>query len=370
MAKIVSFVNRDRESSPLGPRLHLARRKRGFSLRKLSEATDGAVSHEHIRKLEAGLKVPDDATLAVLCQALDVTREELMAPTTITLGEIEFRKRYKTTSADRVAIREELLELLERYLEVEDILELDDEWKPPVIKATLSADGDAYAEKAALELRKQWDLGLGPILDFTNLLENKGYKVCIPKASLDISGLTCEVHRPGRASVNAIVVNHDHSLERRRFTMAHELGHCVLTGHGLTGPELEGLCNRFAAAFLVPRVTLQREMGKRPRLVAYREIMLTKKFFRVSAAMIVMRLEQVGILDRLQRDWFFQTIGNGWRKTEPEPLEESAAAKLEQPRFELLVYRALISDFISAGKAAELLGVRIEEIEHGLRGGR
>jgi Zn-dependent peptidase ImmA (M78 family) len=359
---------RDRESSPFGPRLHLARRKSGLSLRALAEATGGAASHETIRQMERGLKIPDDATMDALCEALGVTRDSLMAHLEISLGEVEFRKKAGTSSADRVAIRHELLELLERYLEIEDILELDVAWRPPCLEVGTPNDSEDYPEEMASALRRAWELGVEPIHDFTRLLEEKGLKILCPEASIDISGLTCEVHRVDRPSVFAIVVNRQHSLERRRFTLAHELAHRVLDLKGLTGKMAESFCNRFAGAFLVPKEALERVMGSKQRIPAYREIMIAKKFFRVSAAMFVLRLKQVGLMDTAQRDWFFQKIGSGWRTTEPEPLEDWLSSQLEPPRFESLVYQALTLDFISEGKAAELLQVPIREVRRGIIG--
>lgn len=353
----------------LASRLHLARKKSGLSLRALAEATNGAASHETIRQMENAVKVPDEATMEALCKALGVTREYLMTPLEISLGEVEFRKKAGTSSADRVAIRHELLELLERYLEIEDIMGLDLAWQPPSLEVSLPNDHDDYAEEMASELRRAWNLGIEPIYDLTRLLEDKGLKVFVPAASLDISGLTCEVHRADRPSVFAIVTNRQHSLERRRFTLAHELAHRVLDLEGLTGKMAESVCNRFAGAFLVPKEALERAMGTTPRMPAYREIVIHKRFFRVSAAMFVLRLKQVGLMDTAQRDWFFQKIGHNWRTTEPEPLEDWMSSQLEPTRFESLVYQALTLEFISAEKAALLLGVLASDIHRGLIGG-
>ena len=359
----------DREGSPLGPRLHLARRKAGISLKSLADATDSMVSHETVRQYELGTKAPDATILATLARALGVTPDELTAPLEISLGEIEFRKTARTSSADRQAIREELLDLLERYLEIEDILELDQSWRPPVLKVPSPNHADEHGDEMALALRKKWNLGLEPIHDLTKLLEERGLKVLVPHASVDISGMTCEVQRSGRPSVFALVVNRAHTLERRRFTLAHELAHRILDFEGLNGKKAESLCNRFAGALLVPEATMRRELGPGGQVPTYRELMLTKRFFRVSAAMLVLRLKQTGFIDVSQRDRFFKTIGNNWRTMEPEPLEEWSSEPLEPPRFERLVFQALGRDFISPGKAAELLRVNIREIQRGIDGG-
>jgi Zn-dependent peptidase ImmA (M78 family) len=338
-------------------------------LKKLAEETGGVISHEGIRLLENGLRIADEPTLKALCQALGVTRKFLTSPQLFNLGQVEFRKTSRTTSADRAAVKAELLDLLDRYLEVEDLLELDEQWEAPVFDIAMrDNDIQGYAEEMAVALRERWGLGLEPIGDLTKVLEEKGLKILMPEASVDISGLTCEVHRKDRASVFAIVVNRQHTLERRRFTIAHELAHRVLNFHGLKGKTMESLCNRFAGAFLVPKETLYREMGKRNHVPAYQEVIMAKRYFRVSAAMLVMRLEQIGIVDRVQRDFYFQNIGQGWRTNEPEPLEHPPKI-LEQPRrFERLVFLALASDYIFEGKAAELLRVPLREVKHGLRG--
>lgn len=358
----------ERESSPLGPRLHLARRKSGLSLRSLGELVGS--SHETIRLMENGFKFPDEATMEALCQALGVTREYLTEPHDISLGEVEFRKKARTSAADRDAIRGELLELLERYLEVEDILEIDEQWSPPPLKASSPNDTQDYAEEMALALREHWKLGFEPIHNLTTVLEDHGLKVLVPKASVSISGMTCEVHRADRPSVFAIVANHDHPLERRRFTIAHELAHRLLNFEGLNGKMAESMCNKFAGAFLVPAETLRRHMGAHPHTPIYREIMIAKKFFRVSAAMLTMRLEQVGIIELWQRDNILQSFGRTWRSIEPEPLEIAAASKLEMPRFERLVYQALGCGFITVEKAADLLrpNVSYAEVKRALQG--
>jgi Zn-dependent peptidase ImmA (M78 family) len=319
--------------------------------------------------LEKETRFPDKATLNALCQVLGVSPESLTCPLEVTLGEIEFRKTARTTAADRAAVREELIDLLERYLEIEDILELNEGWQAPPLQVSAPHDSGDYAEGMALALREYWELGLEPIHDLTKLLEERGLKVLTPTAEVGISGVTCEVRRDGHPSVFAIVVNGGHTLERRRFILAHELAHRVLDLRGLSGKKGESLCNRFAGAFLVPRKTLEREMGTQKGIPTYREVILTKRFFRVSAAMLILRLKQAAIMDVSQRDWFFKTVGQNWRSIEPEPLEKPSAVRLEPSRFERLVYRALRYDFISPGKAADLLQLSLRQMELGIDGG-
>ena len=359
----------------LGERLLLARKKQNYSLRQLAQAMGNIASHETLRKYEKGLAVPDSPTLIALCKALDVSLAYLMAPQRIAIGSVDFRKKSRTKAADKAAVRTEIIELLERYLQIEEILGLEHAWETPELGIEPSEEPE-YAELAAVRLRELWNLGLDPIPDLTDLLEERGIKVLFPEVSVDISGLTCLVERPGKEPVPVIVVNKDHTLERRRFTLAHELAHRVLDCREMSGKTAESLCNRFAAAFLVPEQTLKEEMGSNQRRIAYQEILLVKRLFRVSAAMAVVRLEQVGLMERYQRDWFFRTVARTWRTQEPDPLEPpleelAPERRLEAPkRFERLVYRALAEDLISLVKAAELLRQSFDDVERGLRGPR
>ena len=80
-----------------------------------------------------------------------------------------------------------------------------------------------------------------------------------------ISGLIQKDERYGGKSGYAIYTNANHPITRRRFTIAHEIGHFVLhhdlIGDGITDDglyrsrlrgELESAANRFAANLLMP----------------------------------------------------------------------------------------------------------------------
>ena len=62
---------------------------------------------------------------------------------------------------------------------------------------------------------------------------------------------------------------------RRRFTLAHELGHVFFERTGRRprpSRELERLCDKFAAAFLMPRRAFVSHAGRRPDLARVREL--------------------------------------------------------------------------------------------------
>jgi Zn-dependent peptidase ImmA (M78 family) len=60
-----------------------------------------------------------------------------------------------------------------------------------------------------------------------------------------------------------IVVNANFSLERKRFTLLHELGHILMNLPQEKESDIEKYCNSFAAELLLPMEILEDEFGKK-----------------------------------------------------------------------------------------------------------
>jgi transcriptional regulator with XRE-family HTH domain len=166
----------------IADRLKLARRKVGYSLRDLEAAIDRKVTAQAIGKYERGESIPSSGVLIALGKALGVSLNYLMDTQGIELSGVEFRTRASTTGQDRAHVQTAVLEWIERYLQIETVLELDSaQWHSPVAKPRrLAKIGDA--EGLAAEVRETWELGQDPILNMTELLEEKGLKVLTVRA--------------------------------------------------------------------------------------------------------------------------------------------------------------------------------------------
>jgi Zn-dependent peptidase ImmA (M78 family)/DNA-binding XRE family transcriptional regulator len=350
-------------------RIKLARKKAGLSLRGLADKMSGLVSAQAIGKYERGEMAPSSEVLIALSNALDVSLPYLTAPQGVELGCVEFRTKANTSAKDRARVETEVIEWVERYLQIEEILDLKSAaWScPDGFPRRLG--GIEEAEKLADEIRVVWKLGIDPIPNITELLEEKGIKVLLALLPEKVSGLTCLVKRASREDETpVIVINSAQTLERRRFTMAHELGHRLIDAK--SDGNVEKFCHRFAGAFLVNREHLLKAIGEHRSAFGVRELMQLKRLYRVSAAAFLVRLEQVGVLDHGNVEYAFRTFGSSWRREEPEPLEAANDQGLSElpRRFERLVYRAAAEDMISLTKAVELLRVPLAEVEEGLKG--
>jgi Zn-dependent peptidase ImmA (M78 family) len=354
----------------IADRIKLARRKAGFSLRDLSDAMQNRVTAQAIGKYERGEDIPSSGVLAALAKALDVSLAYLLDTQGLQLAGVEFRTKANTTGRDRALVETEVLEWIERYLQIEVVLELDSaDWQCPLAKRQKLRDVHD-AEELAVEVRKAWKLGLDPIPNMTELLEEKGLKVLTVHLPDRVSGFTCLVKRPNAADLPVIVANNHFPLERRRLTLAHELAHRLIDGAGMSEKEVEKAANLFAGAFLMPKEHLLREVGKHRQALGYRELIGLKKLYRVSGAAVLMRLRQVGVINEATLIYAFQTIARGWRTQEPEELEppDIRGQRERAVRFDRLCYRTLAEGMISVDKAAELLRLPLPEVELGLKG--
>ena len=353
-----------------GDRLRLARKRAGLSLRDLAERIGNDVSAQAISKYESGKMLPSSSVLVSLGKALGVSLDFLMSNQVEAISGVEFRKRSGTTVSERALAEATVIDAVERYLTLDAILQLDSEKNDlPRQREIVRCSEDV--EQLASTIRREWNLGLDPIPSMTGLLEDKGVKVIAADIPKKLSGFTGDVRRPeGKPDVPVIVVSTQFSIERRRFTLAHELAHRLIE-ESEGDLKLEKATDRFAAAFLIPAEHLREQVkGARDAVPPYRELVRLKHFYGVAAAAMLMRMKDIGILSDATLRYAFQTYARAWRTAEPEPLDPKGDyGKLEQPtRFERSVYWALADHLISLPRAAELLRRSVPEVELAVRG--
>lgn len=343
----------------IGPRLRLARAAAGLSLRDLSARIGQRVTAQAIGKYERNETMPGSGVLIALADALDVSVDYLVGDQELVLEAVEFRRKKITSKREEAQVEAKILHMLERYLIVEEVLALPSvEWDKPR-EAPYPVISDASeADHAAQSLRIHWGLGLDPIQNLVELLEEKGVKIlAVPLTNID--GLTARVRRMNKAAVPVIVVNSKDWGERQRFTIAHELGHMMLE----VAPEVddEKAAHRFAGAFLMPAEALWAEIGRHRRAIGWEELFDLKLLFGVSVQALTYRCKDLGIFsDALFRKLFNDFARLGWRSP---PYEEPRALQGEKPRrFERLCFRALAEGAISEAKAAELLGSSVHDL--------
>lgn len=332
----------------IGAKIKQARKLRGISQRDLAERLP--VSDQTVSKYEREESLPDSTRLMEIADALDIDLSYfLRAPR---VGEVKPAYRTERSSSMKVKEKEALIERirdwLERYLEVESILHVDDlsfEWPAEVPYAVASMDD---IEEAALALRDTWNIGHDPIENLTERLEDKALRV----GSLEAPDAfdACAFEAAVNGGIPVIVFNKDRPGDRQRFNIAHELGHLVLDIRG--GLDEEKACHRFASAFLVPRTIFFQDVGAHRKKISLRELELLKEKYGMSMQALIYRMRDLGILNKHYAgrlfDWFEETGHDKEEPGEPVPREHPQ-------RFERMVEHALAEELISKRRAAELL---------------
>ena len=333
----------------IGERIKVARRAAGLSQRKLAQAA--GVSAMAISKYERGLDVPSSAVLLRLARALGVKTEYFLRPVTVSVTALSYRRRASLPRKQEYAIIGRVQDWLERYLEVESLF-----GEP--LRFTLPPDFDRRVatlddvEKVALALRRQWNLGLGPIESLVEVLEEQGIKVGLVEGPDDFDALTLQAN----GDIPVIVVKRGVPGDRQRFNLAHELGHLVLEPVG--DVDAEKAAYRFAGAFLVPAPTARQELGQRRQTLDLYELHLLKHKYGLSMQAWVYRAKDLGILSQAAAERLFRWFRReGWHRDEPgDPIPPE-----EPGRMKRLVLRALAEDLISESRAAELLGTPLAQ---------
>ena len=345
-----------------GKRLKLARRARGLTLRGLEAEINKLVSAQAIGKYERGEMLPSSDVAMALARTLDVTVGYLLSPFEIALNNVEFRKATSTTKSDRAKVERTVLDHVERYLEIEEILRISNaRWDAPK-ESPYPVDALDDAETAAKKVRKAWNLGGDPISNMTALLERHGIKILTLDLPKSVDGLTCDVERPGKESVPVVVCRSRMATELQRFTLAHELGHMLLDLR--KGIIKEQACDRFARALLAPRKEVLDEVGQRRHAFGYTELVDVKKIFGVGAYTLITRFHDLKIIETKMMLNIMNGMGREWKTSEPRPVNR----KEPTFRFQRLCYRALAEDGISIVKAAELLDTPVNLIRDNMSG--
>ena len=398
-----------------GVRLRAARKMAGMSMEDLASKMGGMVTKQAISKYERGLMMPSpevrerleqvldaatqgvsplgDAVLgltpekshepsAVYCYISEAGRDEIpdrsrdAAPVRRSerfpslaerraryleaweagsgAGRIRFREGQKLPARSASMLKHRLADYLQRCLGLEALLGTPSGFENPI--RNLPVGSPTEVETAAVDVRRRWDLGSGPIVNLLGLLEDRGIRVFETRGIEGFEGLSGTFG--AEPAVPFIAVSRDFPDDRVRFTAAHELAH-ILCGF----PESEGeedLCHRFAGALLLPESAAEKAFSGGPRRrVTLGELAEIKAAFGISLQAVMYRARALGLISGRRLRAFRETVkARGWSVV--EPVDFSGAERAS--RFRNLVRRAVASGVLDVDRASKLAGIPAEEI--------
>lgn len=325
---------------------------KGLSLQGLAEllaAHQISLSKQALHKYEKGEAQPDGQVLASLSKLLGVHIDFFFQPDQVELSMPEYRKLSRLPAKEQDRISAITRYAVARYLELESILGIQAPFENPLQSYPLISTA-AEVEAAAEQVRTTWNWGSGPLYNVLELLEDNHLKIIMLQSEDSFDGMKAWVNSR-QVAVVALNEARLHSPDRLRFTALHELGHLLLPIDHLTEKEREKMCNRFAAAMLLPRETALKEMGQQRTRLHLQELADLKKQYGISMQALAYRALDLGIItEHYCKSFIFMFQQQGWRQTEPVAYtgEEKAT------RFNQLLMRALAEEQISVNKAAVL----------------
>jgi Zn-dependent peptidase ImmA (M78 family) len=344
----------------IGQRLKLARSAAGLSLRDLQATIGDRVTAQAIGKYERNEDVPSSSVLIALSDGLGVSLDYLAGDQSMVLEGVEFRKKQIASKKQQAQVQAQALHLTERYLMVEEALAMPSaEWdKPRGVPYPVREMGDV--ERAANSVRKHWNLGIDPIPNLVELLEERGIKVLVLDSADNIDGLAAQVRRSRGEPVRIIVIRKGVHGERQRFSLAHELGHMVMD---IEGDERfrEKAAQRFAGAFLMPAEAMLSNAGKHRSSIGWSELFGLKTLFGASIQAITYRCRDLGIFPASLSERLFREFSRLGYRTAPD-YEPNHLPEEKPGRFDRLCYRALAEGAISEPRGAELLNITLREL--------
>ena len=324
---------------------------RNLSMDALCEKIGNAVSKQAISKYEKGESLPGSQILILLSQALDVKPDYFFRESQFAISNIEFRKKAKMGVKEVEAIKEEIRDIIERYLEIEDVWGYIPSFANPVKEKLVLSDDDVC--EVVKNLKDAWNIGEDGILSVTDLLESKNIKVVEISADLSFDGLSG-------------YVNKSFDVERLRFTGLHELGHLVMNlPEEMEKKDKERLCNLFASEMLISQDVFLEVLGEKRNDISLQELKVLQAVYGISVDALMFKAKTLGVISESKHTSF--CIRKNKSLAFKEVVEKSSYRGVEESsRFERLVYRALASDMISCSKAAVLLDEPMEEVKNKL----
>lgn len=286
--------------------IRVARLTEGWTQKDVADAL--GIRQPTYSKIENGLVSLGDEHLAKLSESLDYPESFFRQPDRIWGTASPHHRRRKSVTPSRLLEIEAQLNVVRlqvRRLAGSVAL------VPPfdVPKIDLDVVGSGY--EAARAVRRHWRMPLGTVPSVTRALEDAGVIILETPLAERLDAIS--VWGPGESPV--VLLNETFPVDRKRQTLAHELGHLVLhTADETEDPEREA--DEFAREFLMPSSEILPEL-KHLQLRALPDM---KRRWKCSMRNIVYHARELGMITRDQARYMFVRLNQQYG-AKKEPIE-------------------------------------------------
>ncbi len=317
--------------------LRVAREAAGMTMTQAAEAI--GVQLATVSRWESGARRPAQDDLNDLAELYRVRSSLFVAPereASLTASDLHYRRRKGITVT---AMKQ--LEGKTNLMRIGALNLLDQIDMEPHLLVPDAPDLAPQPERAAQDLRRAWGLPIGPLQNLTGLLEQAGVIVILgefPAQGLDGVSMWAGVHP-------IMYLRADAPMDRRRFTMAHELGHLILHRDGYEDGQAEKQADRFAAELLMPADQIRPDLRRLDLDRAY----ALKLHWQVAISALVVRAVNVNAITKEEATKLHRLRSyRRWTKNEPGSthLPFEAPTTLQRVR-EVLLEHGMTDDEIA-----------------------
>ena len=312
----------------IGDAIQTARRACGITQEEL--AHQAGITQAALSRYENDVRYPSQQALDAIAERLGVTVRLLQKASRVRGAvaiDAHMRRRAtaKATVWRRLEAQINMLDLHAMLLEEEITIRAEN-------RVPLFDPVETPPDDVASMVRSQWRMPSGPVRDLVGWLESAG---CIivdrDFATARVDGLS-----QWTSGHPVIMVNERMPTDRRRWTLAHELGHLCL--HNIEPmpdmKQMEEDADNFASEFLMPASVIRPQL----RVLSTGKLLALKRQWGVSAQALVERAHDLETIDARQRTSFYKQFSRlGWRKREPASDEITP----ERPRLAADIGQAL-----------------------------
>jgi Zn-dependent peptidase ImmA (M78 family) len=313
-------------------------------------AAAAGITQAALSRYEHGLRDPEDDALRRVADALGVTPSFLRDATRVrgaVAVEAHMRRRKTAKPSDwrRLEARLNMHRLHARR--VFDEIAVRSEHRIPAFDP-LEID----PASAALFVRMQWRMPIGPVRGLIRWVESAGCIVLQEDfGTAGVDGLSQWID-----DVPIMLLNIHSPTDRKRLTIAHELGHLSLHTQDVV-EEMEHQANAFAAEFLMPTEAIRPQL----RNLSLGRLMDLKREWQVSMQAIIERAWGLKLITQAQRTNLYKGLSfRGWRSREPVSDELSS----ELPELPQSIGGALAAGGLSPSEIAHVVGLAGPDTAH------
>lgn len=299
-----------------GARLTLARHLAG--LRKSDLAALIGMSPTAVAAWESGAKRPTAGTVAKLALSLSVD-PGFFAMRPDDVAALSSTPHFRSLRSTSQLARDQAFAYGQLAVDIAMSLEKHVECPAPDVPCVPVPVDDRAGdgpERAALTVRRAWDLGTGPAGHLVRLLEHHGILVVFsPPQAASVDAYSFDSRLRPVVVLNPV----KRDYYRQRFDVAHELGHLVMHSDAEPGGRIaEDQAHRFAAELLMPADEIRELLPASMGSDAWPALARLKEQWGASIQALLYRARWLGRLsDVSYRNAMATLTARGWRRHEP-----------------------------------------------------